>query len=362
VKKYTDKSTKNHISIEHFDGSVEIMAMLLVTPLFRDVMFFSNEEDQQDLIDDETEKWTDDMMNRYTEEISNDNNTSSNSSNNIMMANMKVNKPEDMKYKIRFYPQKLFKDQFEREISNLKKERMVEIGFDRDDVEDYSISPFFKLTLDHEPDSMKVIMLYYMTYNEFRALAFFEKSIRTFVKMVFEEKFDKMYTKMISLPVNVINMYKKELEKNVIKDDGIKDNLEIWTDFMTSLDKMGDLNNNIMANFYESFKIRVRDFLMADKLATYMDMHKLDNREWFMCMHDRTSMFDNFEKIRMSHLKNHSNFEEYKEEYCNSSKEVLELETYDTTLTMSKMLSKERAKLMETDSLYYHIIDGTLYD
>jgi len=347
IKKSTKKDMKNHISLEKFDDSQEMMVMLLVTPMFRDVMFFSNKEDTANLVEDSIAEWSNDMVDAYTSEMMKNVDTSSDSGNGTMMPRLNTHRQGDKKFNRFFDIEKTMAYHESLPLSDFKKNMMVEAGFDSEDVESYSLSKMFNLTIDHEPLALKYLMLYYMTFNEFRALAYFKKSIRDFVKMIFWSDYDDLYLKMKAIPFNILEIYYDEHSPDNMAD--IKDNIEIFNDFMSSMDKMGDLNNNVMHDMYLKFRNGVKDYLVMDRMATYMDSQKLDNREYYMCLVDRTKDFDDFENIRFKMLKSPELFDRFKINLLDVEELNQKHTFYDSTVSIEKMFSRNRLALLHED-------------
>jgi len=344
IKKSTDKDTKNHISLEPFENSQEIMVMLLVTPMLRDVMFFANEEDTTNLIDDSMENWSAEMVEAFVDEMGNNNDTSSDSGEGMMMPKLNMHRQGDMKFKATWDVSKIVKYHENLPVSDFKKSMMVEFGFDQADVEHFSNSKIFNLIPDNSPMALQNLVLYYITYNEFRALAYFSKSIKTFLKLITMTDFKQLYLMMKSIPFNILEVY-YENNKDVVVSE-LKDNFEIYNDFMASMDKMKDLNNNVMLDLYEDFRKKVKNYLIMDKMASYLDCQKLDNREYYMCLVDRTHEFDDFENIRFKMLKNPILFDNFEKSLENVDGLTRSYKFYDSSVSMERMLNRNRMALL----------------
>lgn len=281
VKVINNKSKKNHISLTAFEDSMEIPVALLVTPKYRETLFYSTEaEDLDEDMGVELEA---------KEKLLAD--TTDSSKNEAPLFTLDV--PKLDKFAMTLDKNDLVSNLMADQNHEMRKESYRNLGMSENIIDVYLSSVMSRMMDRSEPEKLSFIKLYYMSFTEFRAIAFFFHSSKDFSKMITAEKltiWNQMYD---SLPKLICHLYWKFDNING------RDMISLTNDFYSTLDGLKDLNSNIMKNMYDMLRFRILNYFVLMRYSAHLNCYKLDNRERFMCLVDRTDDFNEVENMRL---------------------------------------------------------------
>jgi hypothetical protein len=286
VSSNLDNEMSNHISIMEFKFSTKIPLYTLITPQYRNVIFFSYAE-ENDMLREDMASMTDE-----DKDIS----TSSNEGVSIIKPKIKLNNKDNNNYKMTFNIEKniidimmdskmtIYHDMITRNL----KEKIA----DKDTIEIMEKSVLFDTNTKSNANLFLYLKLYHMTFNEFRTIIFLTNEPNDICNLVLEEKLTiwiQMHSAMYIKLFTTMKVYK------ILED---KDITTKFNEFMNNLDMFSDLNSNMTFKMFEMFKKRILDLIVYKRMTASMNMYMLDDRELCICVVDRNSEFTEIEKMR----------------------------------------------------------------
>jgi len=320
IKQEVNKSLKNHMSHLPFDECTEVWAASLVTPMFRDIMFFSSED--------------------YISLTMSDNNTDSTSEDNNSFPRVLFDRFEPSRFKGNYDMlemteikacnldmSKLLRELHEKEVST----NLLSV---------YGNSELMKIIDKNSHFKFSMIKLRYMTFQEFQAIAYFCPNNEKLTELVYMDKLTTWVQMYGTLTKMIMYMYWRTNE-NPEKDLESK-----LAEFYSSLMKMSDLNSNIMHKQYQFLMERIVQYLFMSNLGTFLDKYKLDNREYFETLVDRTDSFDTAERFRLEMTKDMALSNEFS---------IFKINNFP------KIFNSEFKKMLD-ESQYYEMMDKLRMD
>jgi len=224
-----DIDYQNHISMSNFEGAVEMDLNLMVTPMFRDVLFFTTRVKMD-----------------FTTMSSTDGGSpiSSKIRDSIKLDSL-IPETHDNFVSVQFTNQFKNKGVSDEVLFQLMESRLT-----------YS-------QVMSTSESIIPMRLYYMEKREFKAICFFSGSIAIFSKMVLHSDLTKWFQTLNVLPKMVMEKY---IPQTTHLDEVVE-----YSKFLNNMDDLGSLDNPIMDKLFYMFKNRIFNLIVMESLSKEMD-------------------------------------------------------------------------------------------
>lgn len=237
-------SVYNHISMDKFDGCMIMKAYMLITPMFRKVMFYSDMEDFEklDFSDASLDKEEQEMTATGTEE----------KKNLFDISNMGI---------LNKHYGTMLGDFFK----NVYKKRNSNKGFHEDLLEELMSSymaDFFIQSHDLDITNLYVLNI---SFKQFLAISFHVSDFKEMSNLVY----NKPITTMKQMMNNVKNMFLDELIKmnKDYKNMDLKELQNKWIDFLNKVEENLFMDKQILKRMFWDFKNRVFSYIYITKWA-----------------------------------------------------------------------------------------------